>query len=161
VSLKGANLFASQNASRPARRAPISRKRALRLTLTGASLSEPRSRGGNLSADMRNQSMGLMRAVLKSANLERLNARGAPTCLASIWNLLHWWAPTLTGAFLKNAQLGGADLTGVTGHSTHDFDGAIFVISEADPLQSASTGKKFERRKSRSSDQGMTRPAFT
>jgi uncharacterized protein YjbI with pentapeptide repeats len=26
---------------------------------------------------MRNQSMGLMRAVLKSANLERLNARGA------------------------------------------------------------------------------------
>jgi hypothetical protein len=40
-----------------------------------------------LGADMRNQSMGLMRAGLKSANLERL--RAAPTYLASISNLLH------------------------------------------------------------------------
>ena len=45
--------------------------------LTGASLVGASIADANLSADMRNQSMGLMRAVLKSANLERLNARGA------------------------------------------------------------------------------------
>jgi len=68
VSLKGANLFASQ---------------MLRARLDGADLSQARVAaeldrrkpcrssiaGANLSADMRNQSMGLMRAVLKSANL--------------------------------------------------------------------------------------------
>jgi uncharacterized protein YjbI with pentapeptide repeats len=37
--------------------------------LTGASLVGASIAGANLSADMRNQSMGLIRTVLKSANL--------------------------------------------------------------------------------------------
>jgi uncharacterized protein YjbI with pentapeptide repeats len=44
--------------------------------LTSASLVGASIADAQLGADMRNQSMGLMRAVLKSANLERLNARG-------------------------------------------------------------------------------------
>ena len=39
--------------------------------LTGASLVGALLIGANLSADMKNQSMGLMRAVLKSATIEQ------------------------------------------------------------------------------------------
>ena len=55
--------------------------------MTGASFVDASIAGANLGADMRNQSMGLMRAVLKSANLERLDARGADLS-ASISNSL-------------------------------------------------------------------------
>jgi uncharacterized protein YjbI with pentapeptide repeats len=44
--------------------------------LTSASLVGASIADAQLGADMHNQLMGLMRAVLKSANLERLNARG-------------------------------------------------------------------------------------
>src|SRR5882672_10176308 len=76
ASLKSANLFASQMARARLDGANLSGAR-IAADLTGASLVGASIAEANLGADMRNQSMGLMRAVLKSANLERLNARGA------------------------------------------------------------------------------------
>src|SRR5436190_220056 len=87
-----------------------------------ARLNKTKLAGANLGADMRNQSMGLMRAVLKSANLERLNARGADLSRVDL-EFASLKGADLTGASLKRAQLGGADLTGVTVIDT-DFDGA-------------------------------------
>jgi uncharacterized protein YjbI with pentapeptide repeats len=71
---------------------------------------------------MRNQSMGLMRGILKSANLEGLNARGADLSRVDL-EFAALKGGDLTGASLKGAQLGGADLTGITVIDT-DFDGA-------------------------------------
>ena len=45
--------------------------------LTGASLIGATLAGASLGADMKNQSMGLMRVVFKSAKLDGINARGA------------------------------------------------------------------------------------
>src|ERR1700694_2092725 len=76
ASLKGTSLFASQMARARLDGADLSGARVA-ADLTGASLAGASIAEAHLGADMRNQSMGLMRAVLKSANLERLNARGA------------------------------------------------------------------------------------
>jgi uncharacterized protein YjbI with pentapeptide repeats len=95
ASLKGANLFASQMVRARLDGADLSGAR-IAADLTGASLVGASIAGANLGADMRSQSMGLMRTILKSANLERLNAR-APTCLASI-SSCHAEDGDLTGA---------------------------------------------------------------
>ncbi len=67
--MKGANLFASQMLRARLDGADLSGARVA-ADLTGASLVGASIAGANLGADMRNQSMGLMRAVLKSANLD-------------------------------------------------------------------------------------------
>ena len=71
---------------------------------------------------MRNQSMGLMRAVLRSAKLDQLNARGADMSRVDL-EFASLRGADLTGASLRRAALGGADLTGVTVVDA-DFDGA-------------------------------------
>src|SRR6516164_5988166 len=74
--LRGASLFASQMGRARLDGADLSGARVAadltRASLVGASIAD-----AHLGADMRNQSMGLMRAVLKSAKLDRINARGA------------------------------------------------------------------------------------
>jgi len=121
ASLKGANLFAAQMRRARLDGADLSGTR-IAADLTGASLVGASIEGANLGADMRNQSMGLMRAVLTSANLERVNARGADLSRVDL-EFASLRGADLSGASLKGAQLGGADLTGVTLVGT-DFDGA-------------------------------------
>jgi uncharacterized protein YjbI with pentapeptide repeats len=115
--------------------------------LTGASLVGASVADGHLGADMRNQSMGLMRAVLKSANLERLNARGADLSRVDL-EFASLRGADLTGASLKSAQLGGADLTGVTVIGT-DFDGADLASAKLiDPI-GLDQAKNFDKAKNR------------
>ena len=121
ASLRGANLFASQMVRARLDGADLSGAR-IAADLTGASLVGASIAGANLGADMRNQSMGLMRAILKSANLEGLNARGADLSRVDL-EFAALKGGDLTGASLKGAQLGGADLTGITVIDT-DFEGA-------------------------------------
>src|SRR5215813_10172566 len=121
ASLKGATLFASQMARARLDGADLSEARVA-ADLTGASLVGASIANAHLGADMRNQSMGLMRAVLKSAKLDQLNARGAVMSRVDL-QFASLKGADLTGASLKGAQLGGADLTGVTIVDT-DFDGA-------------------------------------
>ena len=81
--------------------------------LSKTSLKGTKLVGADLGADMRNQSMGLMRGVLKSADLEGADLSNANLSrvdleFASLKNA------KLDGANLMSAQLGGADLTGAT-----------------------------------------------
>ena len=83
ASLKKANLFGSQMQEASCDGADFSGARVT-ADLSRASLRNANFSGADLAADMRNQSMGLMRAVLKSADL--------------------------TGAVFENANLGSTDL---------------------------------------------------
>jgi len=94
ASLKGANVFAAQMQGAKLDGADFSNSRLV-ADLTGAKPCRSLVVRANLSPDMKNQSMGLMRAVLKSAKLERVDARGAD----------------LSRANLEFASLKGADLT--------------------------------------------------
>ena len=81
-----------------------------------ASLRNARFDGADLAADMRNQSMGLMRGVLKSATLDGASFANANLSrvvleFASLRNVSFKGA-VLVGAELAGADLGGADVTG-------------------------------------------------
>ncbi len=115
--------------------------------LTGASLVGASIADAHLGADMRNQSMGLMRAVLKSANLERLNARGADLSRVDL-EFASLKGADLTGASLKRAQLGGADLTGVIVIGT-DFDGADLASAKLIAPIGLDQAKNFDKAKNR------------
>ncbi len=96
---------------------------------------------------MRNQSMGLIRTVLKSANLERVNARGADLSRVD-FEFASLRGADLTGASLKNAQLGGADLTGATVIDT-DFDGADLDSTKLIAPVGLNQAKNFDKAKNR------------
>jgi uncharacterized protein YjbI with pentapeptide repeats len=110
--------------------------------MVGASIAD-----GHLGADMRNQSMGLMRAVLRSANLERLNARNADLSRVDLEFAVLRGAD-LSGASLKNAQLGGADLTGAIVIDA-DFDGADLASAKLIAPNGLDRAKNFDKAKNR------------
>jgi uncharacterized protein YjbI with pentapeptide repeats len=110
ASLKGASLFATQLMGARMENTDFTGARIAadmsRSNLTGARFDD-----ADLSADMKNQSMGLMRGVFKSANLESASFAGANLArvvleYATLKNA------SLKGANLAGAELGGADLTG-------------------------------------------------
>jgi uncharacterized protein YjbI with pentapeptide repeats len=113
----GTQLCWAHSSSAPSSTAPTCPARASPLTFPIA--------GGNLGVDIKNQSMGLMRSVFRSANLKGVNARGADLSRADL-EFASLVEADLTGASLTGALLGGADLTGanVTGA---DFDNADLV----------------------------------
>lgn len=69
--------------------------------------------GADLGADMRNQSMGLMRGVLRSADLEGVDFTGANLAHAD-FEFARLAGADFTGANAMSAAFGGADLTGST-----------------------------------------------
>jgi uncharacterized protein YjbI with pentapeptide repeats len=81
-----------------------------------------------MGADMKNQSMGLMRTDLSGANLSAANFSGADLSRA-LMRFANLSGANLTDADLSGADLSGADLTGanLTGAngSEADFDGAV------------------------------------
>jgi uncharacterized protein YjbI with pentapeptide repeats len=79
--------------------------------LSGASMVLSRLVGADASADMRNQSMGLMRGVLKSANLKGADLKGANLSRTNL-EFANLRNADLTDCNLTHAQLAGADLTG-------------------------------------------------
>ncbi|WP_099900550.1 pentapeptide repeat-containing protein, partial [Methylobacterium frigidaeris] len=76
--------------------------------MSGAILAD--LKGG---ADIKNQSMGLMRTVFVSVNLSGANLRGADLGRARL-DFADLRGADLTGAVLMGADLSGADLTGAT-----------------------------------------------
>lgn len=96
---------------------------------------------------MRNQSMGLMRAVLRSANLTGLNARDADLSRADL-EFASLKGADLTAASLKGAQLGGADLSGATVIGT-DFEDADLVSTRLIAPIGLDRAKNFDKAKNR------------
>jgi uncharacterized protein YjbI with pentapeptide repeats len=122
ASLKGAHAFAAQMQHIRADKADFSGAR-LAGDLSGASLKGAIFDGADLSADMKNQSMGLMRAVMRSAQLD--GARFHKTNLMSAdLRFIHAAGADFADANLMNADAAGADFTGAifTGAMTKDLD---------------------------------------
>ena len=108
ASLVGARLFAAQMQRVRADGADFSRAR-IAGDLSMSSLRGARFVETDLSADMRNQSMGLMRAVLSSATAEGADFMTADLRSADL-RFLHAQGASFAGADLKGADASGADL---------------------------------------------------
>jgi uncharacterized protein YjbI with pentapeptide repeats len=110
ASLKGASLFSAQMQGSKFDRADLSGAR-IAANLTGASLRDATIAGANCSPDMKNQSMGLMRTVLKSANLESADLSGSNLTRVDL-AFANMRGAKLSGANLHDAEAGGADFRG-------------------------------------------------
>ena len=110
ASLKGAHAFAAQMQRMKADGADFSQAR-LAGDLTGASLKGAIFDGADLAADMKNQSMGLMRAVLRMTQLQGARFQHANLMSADL-RFAHAAGADFTDANLANADAAGADFTG-------------------------------------------------
>ena len=122
--LQGASFFQAQLIGAVLDDADLSTAR-LPANLTKASLKRAKLTGADLSADMRNQSMGLIGSVLRSANLEGADLTGAKLSRADL-EFASLRNANLSGADFSRAKLGGADLTGAR------VDGADFTGADLD-----------------------------
>ncbi|MGB8638137.1 MAG: pentapeptide repeat-containing protein, partial [Pseudolabrys sp.] len=121
ASLRGASLFATQLMGAKLDGADLSDARVTG-DLSRASMRQARLDRADLSADMRNQSMGLMRGILRSAKLdgasfENANLSRAVLEFASLRDAI------LKGANLNGSELGGADFLGAD-VTNADFENA-------------------------------------
>ena len=127
--LRGASLFQTQLASARLDNADLSNARVA-ADLTRASLKRAILRHADFSADMRNQSMGLMRGVLQLANLDEADLTGANLARADL-EFASLQKAILRGANLMGAKAGGADLTGADIHDVSfqgtDLDSARLI----------------------------------
>ncbi len=118
ASLVGAELFQTQLGRADLTEADFTSARAAadftRATLTGTVFKH-----ADFSADMRNQSMGLMRGVLKSVRGEHVDFTAAQMSRADL-EFAKLPGATFVDADLSMATLGGADLSGA------DVSGANF-----------------------------------
>src|SRR5262249_12159745 len=99
--------------------------------------------GANLSADMKNQSMGLMRAVLKSSNLERAIMREADLSRVDL-EFASLKDADLTNASLRGAALGGATLVRVRFNGTN-FNGAALACTRRMEPIGLDAAKNFDK----------------
>jgi uncharacterized protein YjbI with pentapeptide repeats len=108
--------------------------------LTGASLKGAIFDGADLAADMKNQSMGLMRAVLRMTQLQGARFQHANLMSADL-RFAHAAGADFTDANLANADAAGADFTGVQwrGAKTDglDLDSARIDAAAGDQLSKA------------------------
>src|SRR5215472_1167056 len=144
ASLKQASLFAAQMQRAKLDGADLSGAR-IAADLSGASLVGASLKGADLGADMKNQSMGLMRAVLKSARLDRVDARDANLARADL-EFASLEGADLSGASLVGAALAGANLKAATVAGA-DFSGAdVDAMRLIAPVGTAKNLDKAENR---------------
>ncbi len=110
ASLVDAHLFSAQMQHMRADDADFSLARVTG-DLTGASLRRSKFVEADLSSDMKNQSMGLMRAVLSTANAEEADFTAANLSHADL-RFLRAQRANFAGAALEDADASGADFTG-------------------------------------------------
>lgn len=120
--LSGASLFQTQFGKATLAGADASGSRAA-ADFTGADLTGADFTGADFSADMKNQSMGLMRGVLRSARAEGANFAGARMNRADM-EFAKLGGANFEGADLMAVTMGGADLSGanVAGANFRDAD---------------------------------------
>ncbi len=144
ASLRGAHAFAAQMQRMKADGADFSQAR-LAGDLTGASLRGALFDGADLAADMKNQSMGLMRAVLRSTQLQGARFHHANLTSADL-RFAHAAGVDFAGATLVNADAAGADFTGAQWRDARteglDLDSARI---DADAVEHLSTALHLDR----------------
>jgi uncharacterized protein YjbI with pentapeptide repeats len=132
ASLKNANLFGSQMQEAKFDAADLSGAR-ITADLSGASLRNTKFAGADLAADMKNQSMGLMRGVLKSADAAGADFEGANLALTDL-QFAKFPGANLKGASLAEAEAGGADFRGAILDHTN-FSGTDLTSARIDAAQ--------------------------
>jgi uncharacterized protein YjbI with pentapeptide repeats len=110
ASLARASLFASQMQGAKFDKADLRGARIL-ANLTGASFRNANLAAANCSPDEKNQSMGLMRAVFKSANLEGAGLSNANLARADL-SFANLKGANLSGAAIRDGEASGADFRG-------------------------------------------------
>ena len=139
ASLKGAHLFAAQMQDVQADQANFSHAR-LTADLTRGLLRQAVFDDADLSADMKNQSMGLMRAVLRSAKLDGANFKNTNLTSADL-RFIHAKNANFDEANLTNADAAGADFRGASWRQTRvkdlDIDSAQIDAINATIFQDA------------------------
>ncbi len=142
ANFSSARLFGTQLVGAMADRADFSNARFAG-DLSKASLIGARFDGADLSADMKNQSMGLMRGVFKSANLS-----GASFVKANLSRVvLEFTSLTdadLSGARLDGSELAGANLTGANVEGTN-FDNADVTSARIGAMKNAGKAVNLEK----------------
>lgn len=112
---------------------------------TNASLINAKFDGADLSADEKNQSMGLMRGVFKDADLDGASFRDA-----NMSRVLMEFA-SLRGADLTDANLRGSDLAGADLRDANvkdaNFDGADLNSARIGRLKNAAAAKNLDKAK--------------
>lgn len=111
ANLSGASLFSTQMMRANLKDANLSKARVV-ANLSHANLEGADMSDADMSADMKNQSMGLMRLVARSATLDKANLTGSNVGRAD------FEFASLKGANLENADFNGTELAGA------DFTGA-------------------------------------
>ena len=134
ASLRGATLFQTQLGGANLRGADLTGAR-LAADFTRADLTGAVLRDADFSADMRNQSMGLMRGVLSNATADGADFSGARMMRADL-EFGSFRGARFTDADLSMATLGGADLTGADVAGAR-FDGADLTSARLIDLEGA------------------------
>ena len=130
--LSGASLFSAQMQRTNLKHAKLDGAR-ITANLKDADLSGASLREADMAADMKNQSMGLMRISLRSANLDGADLTGARAGRADME------FASLRGARLENADFTRAEFAGA------DLNGASIAgtnLTEADVASARLTGLK-------------------
>jgi uncharacterized protein YjbI with pentapeptide repeats/rhodanese-related sulfurtransferase len=107
--LTGASLFSTQMQGANLKQARLDRAR-ITANLSNADLRGASVRDADMAADMKNQSMGLMRAVLTSATLDAADLTDTRATRADM-EFASLRGARLDGVDFSHAKLGGADLT--------------------------------------------------
>ncbi len=135
ANLKGANLFGTQLMGAKLDGADLTSAR-IAADFSRASATGAKFDGADLSADMKNQSMGLMRGVFKSTNLDNASFTGANMMRVAL-DYASLRGANLKGAKLNGSEMAGADLTGanVAGadFAMADVHSAKLLSLEGDP----------------------------
>ena len=108
-----------------------------------ASLKGARFDRADLSADMRNQSMGLMRGVFRSADLEGASFREANLARV-VLEYARLRDADLAGANLAGSEMGGADLTGAS-IAGADFSNADVNSARLIALKGKAEARNFDK----------------
>ena len=130
--MKKASLFGSQLQEAKCDGADLSGARVT-ADLSRASLRKAKFVGADLAADMKNQSMGLMRGVLKSADLAGADFEGANLALTDL-QFAKFSGANLKNASLAEAEAGGADFRGAILDHTN-FNGTDLTSARIDAAQ--------------------------
>jgi uncharacterized protein YjbI with pentapeptide repeats len=144
ANLKSASLFATQFGGGKLDGADFSNAHVA-ADFTNASVTKAKFDGADLSADEKNQSMGLMRGAFKSTNLDGSSFKGANMARVMM-EFASLRGVDLTNADLRKSELAAADLTDaeVTGAN---FDGADLNATKIGKMKNAAAARNLDKAK--------------
>jgi uncharacterized protein YjbI with pentapeptide repeats len=144
ANLKGASLFATQFGGSRLDGADFTEARVAG-DFTNASMTNAIFDGADLSADEKNQSMGLMRGAFKSAKLDGASFKGA-NMARTLMEFASLRGADLTGANLRRSELAAADFTDANVAGAN-FDGADLNSARIGKMKHAEAAKNLDRAK--------------